>query len=165
MSVPSRRFATPIGFDTRALLCALGTAAVAALIALSLVDIPRSHAQSHVADWQTTTGGKMSFDVASVKQHAALPVQPQRIFLWVPAIHILHRRTFLGDKCPDYSVHRFCIQAHARSNSVAPVPTAEVGRNGSFRYSSAWACRCHKGPNAPDGAGSTRESLPAGRSY
>ncbi len=68
----SRGLADQFRFGSKALLCAPSVAAGFALFVFGLAFASRVHAQSPAPDWQTAAGGKMAFDVASVKQDTAL---------------------------------------------------------------------------------------------
>jgi uncharacterized protein (TIGR03435 family) len=59
------------------LLAAIGIAIVTASGPLSPVNFPRVLAQSSPADWEKAAGGKMSFDVASVRQNTNPSGDPQ----------------------------------------------------------------------------------------
>jgi uncharacterized protein (TIGR03435 family) len=57
------------GFDNKALVVVICAAVVAGFLLFSFVDAPVLRAQSATGSWEKAAGGKMSFDVASVKQN------------------------------------------------------------------------------------------------
>ena len=56
-------------FGGKVLLAAIGAVTVIGHLVFVLVNAPLVRAQSSVPDWQTAAGGKMAFEVASVKQN------------------------------------------------------------------------------------------------
>jgi uncharacterized protein (TIGR03435 family) len=63
------RLARNADFGKKLLLGAFSLVAVIVLVVFGLVSVPRVRAQSPAPEWQTAAGGKMAFDVASVKQN------------------------------------------------------------------------------------------------
>src|SRR5580704_14234475 len=75
-----RTMATKIRFSKKLLLAAFGIAAIAGPAVLGLVNATQVRAQLCVPNWQTAAGGKMSFDVASVKHNkSGLPPSGDRV--------------------------------------------------------------------------------------
>ena len=72
----SRRLADQFRLGRKALLQPI--AAGLALFIFGLAIASRVHAQSSAPDWQTAAGGKMAFDVASVKRSTPGPVEGYR---------------------------------------------------------------------------------------
>ena len=85
-----RLLADNFSFSGKVLLATIGTSAVVVHLVLGLTNIRQVCAQSSVTDWQTAAGGKMAFDVASVKPNVAepsastvhenIPLGPQDLF-------------------------------------------------------------------------------------
>jgi uncharacterized protein (TIGR03435 family) len=71
MSMAPQSFANKVGFGGKFLFATLGIAAVAGVLVFGLMNAQQVRAQSSVPDWQTAAGGKMQFDVASVKQNTS----------------------------------------------------------------------------------------------
>jgi uncharacterized protein (TIGR03435 family) len=70
MVVMSQVLAGNSGFDRKALVAVIGIAAFAgSLISGVVMNAPLLRAQSSSADWEKAAGGKMAFDVASVKKN------------------------------------------------------------------------------------------------
>jgi uncharacterized protein (TIGR03435 family) len=57
----------------------IGIAVVVAALIFGAVSTPRLHAQSPTADWEKSAGGKMSFDVTSVKENTADKFSPPNV--------------------------------------------------------------------------------------
>ena len=66
--IMTQRLAVKLSFGRKLLLAAFGVAAVAGPVVFGLLNAPQIRAQSPaVPQWQTTAGGKMTFEVASVR--------------------------------------------------------------------------------------------------
>lgn len=95
----TQRLSETLSFGKKLLLAAIGAAVVAGLVVFGVVNTPLTAqsstaqaptAQSPTPQWQIDAGGKMSFDVASVKQdtaapsaqtmHTNIPLGPQDLF-------------------------------------------------------------------------------------
>ena len=61
------RAAQPLSVGRRAALAAIGTAAIALPVAVGILQAPAARATSQTGDWESAAGGKMAFEVASVK--------------------------------------------------------------------------------------------------
>jgi uncharacterized protein (TIGR03435 family) len=68
-----QRLPTKLSFGRKLPLLAIRIAAVAVPLVFGLLNAPRVRAQSPATDWQTEAGGKMAFDVASVKRSTPGP--------------------------------------------------------------------------------------------
>jgi bla regulator protein BlaR1 len=71
--IMSRDLTDKLTLARRAMLWAVGTAAVAGPLALGVMNAPLLGAQNATVDWEKAAGGKMKFEVASVKENNSPP--------------------------------------------------------------------------------------------
>ena len=67
--MPKQRPHGKPNFTRKPMLVAIGIAVLVGSVASMVVNAPRVRAQSTASDWEKAAGGKMSFDVASIKQN------------------------------------------------------------------------------------------------
>lgn len=71
--IMSRNLTENLTLGKRAILSVVGIAAIVGPLAFGTMNAPLLGAQNATADWEKAAGGKMKFEVASVKQNSAPP--------------------------------------------------------------------------------------------
>jgi uncharacterized protein (TIGR03435 family) len=74
--IMAHRLAEKVTLGRKLLLATAAVAIIGGLLGFDIINAPPLHAQSSTSDWENAAGGKMSFEVASVKRNKSGQVFP-----------------------------------------------------------------------------------------